>query len=88
MFGPGRKTHEKPQGQPVAVGGCQGIRFKGKGEASNGKEKILDVFAVSDGEVLYLFKLLNLAENHPKNVGLFEEIISTVEITRAPGSAD
>jgi hypothetical protein len=86
MFGPGRTIREKPHAEPVVIGGCQGLRLKGKGTASTGAGKNLDVFAVSDGEVLFLFKLLNLDEHYPQNLGTFERIVSTVKLAVATTS--
>lgn len=83
MFGRGRTTREKPHAEPAIIGGCQGLRVKGKGTASTGGGKVLDVFAVSDGEVLFLFKLLNLDEHYPKNLGTFEEVLSTLKLAVA-----
>jgi hypothetical protein len=60
--------------------------LRGKGTASTGDGKILDVFAISDGEVVFFFKLLNVDEHYPKNVGTFERIVLTVKLTAAPRS--
>lgn len=86
MFGPDRTTHQEPQGEPVTIGGCQGLRFKGKGETRSGDPKIFDVFAFSDGKVLYLFQLLNIEEHYAVNVGIFEEVLSTLELAVSGGS--
>jgi|GEM_PF-6112493 len=83
MFGRGRTVREKPHAEPTLIGGCQGLRVKGKGEARGGGGRILDVFAVSDGEVLFLFKLENLEEHYPKNLGTFEKVLSTLELAVA-----
>lgn len=83
MFGPGRTTRQEPQAEPVTVGGCQGLRVKGKGTARDGDGKNLDVLAVSDGEVLFLFKLLNLDDYYSKNVVTFEQVLSTIDLAVA-----
>ncbi len=85
MFGKQRTIREKPEAEPAVIGGCQGLRVKGKGTASTGAGKNLDVFAVSDGKVLYLFKLLNLDEHYPKNLGTFEAVMSTLTLATARG---
>ena len=87
MFGPGRTTREKPRAEAVTIGGCEGLRIKGKGEARTGAGKMLDVFAVSDGNYVYLFMLLNLDEHYAKNVGIFEEVLSTLTLTASPFNA-
>jgi len=63
----------------VSIGGCQGVHYKGEGKKG---EWVLDVRAVSDGRVLYLFSLRNKAENFAKNVDTYEKAIGTVQITR------
>lgn len=83
MFGPGRTTREKPHAEPLNIGGCQGLRLKGKGTTMDGTGKNLDVFAPSDGEVLFLFELFNLDEHYPGNVATVEKIVSTVKLAAA-----
>jgi len=63
----------------VQVGGCQGLRYKGEGKKG---EWILDVRAVSDGKVLYLFSLRNKAENYARNVDTFEKAIGTLQLAK------
>jgi hypothetical protein len=57
---------------------------RGKGTTSTGEGKMLDVFAVSDGEVLFLFVLRNQEEYYPKIIGAFETAISTLKLAAAP----
>ena len=52
----------------IQVGSCQGSRYKGEGKKGTW---ILDVRAVSDGEVLYLFSLRNTDENYASNIDTF-----------------
>ncbi len=85
MFGKDRTTHEKPHADPASIGGCSGLRIKGKGETRDGDGKMLDIFAVSDGEVLYLFKLLNLEKNYSQNLETFEKIVSTLQLAIVAG---
>ena len=42
---------------------------------------MMDVAAVSDGKILYLFSLRNIKENYESNLGLYEKAISTVRLT-------
>lgn len=88
MFGPGRITRGKPHAEPLVIGGCQGLRIKGKGTARTGDGRSLDVFAVSDGETLFLFKLENLDEHYPKNIDTFERIMSTLRLTATPTAGE
>ncbi len=85
MFGADRKTRKKPRAETVTIGGCEGLRIKGMGESRSGYGKTLDVFAVSDGKSLYLFKLLNLEEHYEKNVGVFEAVVSTLTLRATEG---
>ena len=79
IFGAGRSyfsaTPIKHDG--IQIGGCQGFRYKGEGK---GGEWILDVRAVSDGKVLYLFSLRNRAENYAKNIDTFEKAIGSLQL--------
>jgi len=63
----------------IQVGGCQGIRYKGEGKKG---EWILDVRAVSDGKVLYLFSLRNRAGNYAKNIATFDNAMGTLQLAR------
>ena len=64
---------------PIQVGGCQGLRYKGEGKK---KEWILDVRAISDGKVLYLFSLRNQAGNYARNIATFDKAIGTLELAK------
>lgn len=83
MFGSGQKTLEKPSASPAGTGGCAGLRVKGKAENAKGEVRVMDIFAVSDGDVLFLFKLVNLEKHHAVNVGQFETIMGTLEMLAA-----
>lgn len=80
MFGAARRMFSTTpiHHDPISIDGCQGYRYKGAGK--NG-QSILDVRAVSDGNVLYLFSLRNTAENYSKNVDTFEKAIETLRLT-------
>ena len=82
MFGRERTVRQPPQARPIDVGGCVGQRVHGQGTTATGAGKNLDVVAMSDGRVLYLFKLLNTDEHRPKNLPLFEHVLSTVQLAR------
>ncbi len=62
---------------PIPIGGCQGYRYKGEGKKG---QWILDVRAVSDGKVLYLFSLRSTAENYDKNIDTFEKAIGALRL--------
>jgi hypothetical protein len=61
----------------IQVGSCQGFRYKGEGKKGTW---ILDVRAVSDGKVLYLFSLRNTAENYARNIDTFEKALGSLQL--------
>lgn len=68
-----------PGHTPVAIGGCQGVRFKvesRKGDAE--RHWIIDVRAVSDGTTLYLFALRNPVDHYARNIAAFDAAMATV----------
>ncbi len=62
--------HEK-----ITLGGCQGFRYYARGKKG---EWILDVRAVSDATVLYLFGLRNRAEHYPANSEVFDQALNSL----------
>lgn len=72
MFSATPLKHDK-----IDVGGCQGLRFRGRGKKGAWR---LAVLAVSDGRVLYLFSLRNEAGNFAKNIDIFDEAIATLQL--------
>ena len=78
-----KETSEPPHATPAAVGGCKGLRITGKGQPKGGPPWVVDVYAASDGETLYLFSLRNLAENYAKNTDIFQKAVSTAKFSAA-----
>jgi len=73
-------SYVTPRHEDIVLGGCKGVKFKleaSKGDAQN--HVIIDVRAVSDGQVLYLFGLRNLAHNYAKNVGVFDAAMASLQ---------
>ena len=71
-----------PAHTPVAIGGCQGVRFQvesGKGDAA--RHWMIDVRAVSDGTTLYLFALRNPIHHYARNLEIFDAAMATVHLT-------
>jgi hypothetical protein len=66
----------------VQVAGCQGNQYNAKSK-KNKLKWILDVRAVSDGRVIYLFYLRNPEENYAKNIDIFEKAIATLQLNAA-----
>ena len=84
IFGKKAAILEAPRSEPVSVAGCKGIRIHGTGQPA--KENIaqtLDVYAASDGKVLYLFSLRNHADNYKKNVEVFQKSVATARLAEA-----
>jgi hypothetical protein len=63
----------------IQLGGCQGFRYEGRGKNN---EWMLDVRAVSDGKVIYLFTLRNRAEYFSKNVATFDQALGTLRLSK------
>lgn len=82
-FGKGTKTVEPLRVDSVAIGGCQGASFRGRVQNRNGAEWVIDVQAVSDGTVLYLFSLRNRTEHFDKNFPVYQTAMSTLRLTVA-----
>jgi len=75
---------EAPRSEPVSVAGCKGIRIHGTGQpAKENTPQTLDVYAASDGKVLYLFTLRNHADNYKKNSEVFQKSVATARLTAA-----
>ncbi|MCH9025787.1 MAG: hypothetical protein IIA05_01575 [Proteobacteria bacterium] len=85
MFDRDRKVISPLTATPISFGGCKGIRLKGETEKQNGTRWVMDVHAVSDGEILYLFSLRNIKENYEKNLSVYEKAMSTVKLTSGEG---
>ena len=83
MFSKGAKILKKLKADIVLVGGCKGLRIRGETQVSNGNQWVLDVHAVSDGKVLYLFYLRSLKKYYVKNLRIYEKMISTVKLKLA-----
>lgn len=70
-----------PGHKDVELGGCHGVRYViGAHKDDPAKHWIVDVRAVSDGKVLYLFSLRNKADHYAKNLEIFEQAIATVRL--------
>lgn len=85
MFDRDRKVISPLTATPISFGGCKGIRLKGETEKQDGTRWVIDVHAVSDGEILYLFSLRNIKENYEKNSSVYEKAMSTVKLTSGEG---
>jgi len=82
-FGKGTTTLEPLRMDSTTIGGCQGARYRGRVQGRNGPEWVIDVQAVSDGSVLYLFSLRNRAENFAKNFPVYQTAMSTLRLSVA-----
>jgi hypothetical protein len=75
---------EAPRSEPVSVAGCKGIRVYGTGQpARENAPQTLDVYAASDGKVLYLFTLRNQADYYKKNAEVFQKSMATAKLAAA-----
>jgi hypothetical protein len=68
-----------PRHEDIVLGGCKGVRFLLEANKDEpGRHWVIDVRAVSDGRVLYLFGLRNLAEHYANNIGAFDTALATL----------
>jgi hypothetical protein len=68
-----------PRHEDIQLGGCHGVKFVLEANKGNpAKHWVIDVRAVSDGQVLYLFGLRNRADYHAENLGAFEAALATL----------
>jgi hypothetical protein len=68
----------------IELGGCHGVRFVIDAHKDDpAKHAIVDVRAVSDGKMLYLFSLRNKANHYAKNVETFEKAMTSVRFKLA-----
>jgi len=68
-----------PGHRDIELGGCRGVRFVIDAHKDDpAKHWTIDVRAVSDGKVLYLFSLRNRADHYAKNLETFETAMTTV----------
>jgi uncharacterized protein DUF2846 len=83
-FGKGATILEAPRSEPISVAGCKGIRVRGTGQPTReNTPQTIDVYAVSDGNVLYLFTLRNHADYYKKNAEVFQKSMATAKLTAA-----
>ncbi len=89
MFDRDRKVISPLTATPISFGGCKGIRLKGETEKQDGTDRwVVDVYAASDGEFLYLFSLRNIKGNYEKNLSVYEKAMSTLKLTSVVNLSD
>src|SRR6185295_12962024 len=70
----------EPKHTDINIGGCQGVRFELEANKDDSaKHWKMDVRAVSDGKVLYLFSVRHRGLYHKDSLGAFEQALSTVQ---------
>jgi hypothetical protein len=70
----------EPPHTDISVGGCQGVRFQLEARKDDpAKHWKIDVRAVSDGSVLYLFSVRHRGVYYEDNLAVFEKAMSTVQ---------
>jgi hypothetical protein len=80
LFGGGLEPHHTD----IEVGGCHGVRVALEAHQDDpAKHWKIDVRAVSDGRVLYLFSLRHRGIYYKDNLAVFEKAISTVQFKPA-----
>ncbi len=77
------KTLGQFSAELASVGGCNGIKIQGRKKSGEGLEGVVEVYAVSDGRVLFLFTLRNRQEHFEKNSKYFKEALVSLQMTAA-----
>lgn len=73
-----------PRHTEMQLGGCQGVKFLVDAQKNDpAKHWTIDVRAVSDGKVLYLFSLRNKGGNYTRNLEAFEKALASVRFLAA-----
>jgi hypothetical protein len=84
-FSKGRELPMQFFPERIELGGCQGFKVQLRALHSNPEkaEWIIDVRAVSDGTVLYLFSLRARIEHYKQILGTFERVLATLKLSSA-----
>lgn len=85
IFGRGAEVIRELSSTPITLAGCRGYRLQAETRMPNGVTWVIDVRAVSDGTLLYLFGFRNHKSHYDANVALYEEILGTLLLTRVGG---
>jgi hypothetical protein len=83
-FGMGVTMQGAYHSERTPVAGCQGIRIHGTGQPPKKSTPWAnDVYAVSDGTILYFFTLRGHADYYKKNADIFQKSVATARLTAA-----
>jgi hypothetical protein len=79
----GREVATQFLPKKIELGGCQGFKVEMRAKHSKPEkvEWVVDVRAVSDGKVLYLFSLRTTAEHYKETLGTFESALATLKLS-------
>jgi len=81
-FSKGRALPTQFLPERIELGGCQGFKVHLRASHSNpDAEWTIDVRAISDGKVLYLFSLRATSEHYQKTLGIFEKVLETLKLS-------
>ncbi len=83
MWGRGRTVVADLTAADERIGGCQGAHFQGSTKGPDGKVRAVDVRAVSDGQILYLFALEEEQPFFDQNLPTFEAVLASLHLTAA-----
>jgi len=87
-FGKGSKLLNRPEAEPISLGGCQGLKVLVRAQTAEGREFVMLIYTVSHGQTTYDFALRNRKEYFEKNRPVFEKALSTLKITKGTMQAD
>jgi hypothetical protein len=67
--------------ETMTIGGCEGLHFHGRSRSPEGTQRVMDVRAVSDGEVVYLFSVRASQPYFDVNSPVYEAAVASVNLS-------
>jgi hypothetical protein len=78
-----RRVIEPLRVETMPLGSCDALRWTARTRRADGNESALEVRAISDGEILYLFSLRNRSEFFEANHETYERSLATLRLSGA-----
>lgn len=85
LFAQARGVEESIRTQPIVVDGCNGLRIVKHSGQGDEVERVLDLRAVSDDEIVFLFGLRSQDDRYDEDLERFETAVRSVRFSVARG---
>jgi len=85
LFEQGRSVDESVRTLPVVIDDCNGLRVVRHSRQPDDVERVLDLRAISDGEIVFLFGLRSQADRYDEDLKRFETAMGSVRFSVARG---